>query len=128
MSKSKQSKSSRHGQRGHKSPKSRLPTQITVDDIVKRFALCGRCSFFVAGYKLLAGDEGWETAVQETDGRWVHLAWQPELRELIGRSYGNRLDIDYYFCEGTCPECRRSFQYHAANDEDLPEPLFQIRV
>lgn len=128
MSNSKRSKSGRRGRRGYKPRTSRLPTQVTVDDIVKRFSLCGRCSFFVAGYKLLAGNENWETAVQETDGRWVRLAWQPELCELIGRSFGSRLDIDYYFYEGTCPECRRSFQFQAANGKDLTEPLFQIRV
>lgn len=128
MSKSKRSKSGKQGKRKQKSNVSRLPSQIAISDIVKRFSLCGRCSFFVAGYKLLAGEEGWETAVQQTDGRCVQLAWQQEMRELIGRSFGSRLDIDYYFYEGTCPECRRSFQYQAADGKELTEPLFQICV
>jgi hypothetical protein len=128
MSKANRSKSGKRGKPGARPQKLRLPSQISVYDIVKRFAVCGRCSFFVAGYKLLVGNEAWETAVNQTDGRWLRLIGSNDVAQLVGRSFGSRLDIDCFHYEGRCPECQRVFQYRAAGGNDLEEPLFQIEV
>jgi hypothetical protein len=136
MSKANRSKSGQRGKPGASPQKPRLPSQISVDDIVKRFTICGRCSFFVAGYKLLVGEDGLEKAVHNTDGHWLRLGWRHEMADLVSRSFNVRLDIDYYHYESRCPECRRPFQFRAARgaadaDEDgkeLEEPLFQIHV
>jgi IS1 family transposase len=101
---------------------------MSVEAIVKRFAVCGRCSFFVAGYKLLMGNEHWETAVNQIDGRWLRLAWTAEVGRLAGHSFGARLDISCFHYESRCPECGRSFQYRAADNKELMEPLFQIEL
>jgi hypothetical protein len=128
MSQSKESKPDKRKKRKGGPPASRLPSQMSVASIVKRFAVCGRCSFFVAGYKLLAGEEGLETAVNNTDGHWLRLAWQSKMGELVSRSFNVRLDIDYYHYESCCPECKRPFQFRAADGKELDEPLFQIHV
>jgi hypothetical protein len=128
MNKTKSKNSDKRRQRKSKAGPARLPSQTSVTDIVKRFAVCGRCSFFVAGYKLLVGEEVWETAVSQTDGRWLRLTWNANVRQLISRSFGSRLDIGCYYYEGCCPECRRLFQYRAADGKELEQPLLQIEL
>jgi hypothetical protein len=128
MTKSKRNKPKKRGAGPDKPRQSRLPSQMSVDAIVKRFTVCGRCSFFVAGYKLLVGDEEWETAVNQIDGRWLPLTWNADVRNLVSHSFGARLNVDYFHYESRCPECGRSFQYRAADDKSPEQPLFQIEL
>lgn len=91
---------------------------FTVRQVADRFAACGRCSYFWAGYKVLCGEEAQETAVAQSESGWLDLAWHNQLPRLLYKSYGVRLDIDHFHYEGCCKECRRRFVYDAADQEE----------
>ena len=93
---------------------------FTVRQVADRFAACGRCSYFWAGYKVLCGEEAQETAVAESTTGWLELIWHPEIPRLLYKSYGVRLDVDFFHYEGCCQECRRRFMYQAAENDDEP--------
>ena len=80
------------------------------EDVLLRFHSCGRCSLFLAGYRLQHEAE-FEQAIGEVEADWLPLPWTPDMRELVNKSYGSRTDIEVYYLEGTCPECRRPFAY-----------------
>lgn len=91
------------------------------------FSACARCSFFLAGYKLVHGDEPLQAAVENGRPRWLTLEWNQGLCELVQKSFGSRVDIDCYHYNGTCPECRRRFVYTAA-DEGKQSGQFRIEL
>ena len=111
----------------HKDTDRHYKDDLSVAEVRLRYSDCGRCSFFLAGYKVLFGDEDLETAVAHRDGGWLLLTYTPKMRELINKSYGTRLDVDNYYYDGLCPECRRTFIFRAAHD-DLPVDVFQIEI
>lgn len=76
---------------------------------MEEFVACGRCSFFLAGYRVLHGTEALEQAAQKSDDQWLTLIWDLETRRLVQSSYGSRLDIDFYYFDGRCPECQRRY-------------------
>lgn len=96
------------------------------------FVTCGRCSFFLAGYRALHGVENLEQAAQESEDEWLTLAWDQDTRRLVQSSYGSRLDIEFYYFDGRCPECQRRFVIGAGEapapaddgepEEGMPEP------
>jgi len=92
--------------------------QLTLQQVTDRFAACGRCSYFWAGYRVIFGEEALATAVAQSDSGWLNLEWNLEMPELVHKSYGVRLDITYFHYEGCCKECRRPFVYQASNSEE----------
>lgn len=93
-------------------------TDGSLRQVTDRFAACGRCSYFWAGYRVLFGEEGQETAVDQSQSGWLALQWNSQMPDLLNKSYGIRLDIEHFHYEGCCKECRRRFVYHAAENED----------
>ena len=91
---------------------------LTLRQVAERFAACGRCSYFWAGYRVLCGEAGQETAVAESDSGWLDLDWHVQMPRLLYKSYGVRLDIEHFHYEGCCKECHRRFVYQAAESED----------
>ena len=85
--------------------------------VTARFAACGRCSYFWAGYRILHGEQALETAVAESHSGWLDLEWDGGLPELLHKSYGVRLDIEHWRYEGCCQECRRHFIYQVTEEE-----------
>ena len=88
--------------------------------IVSWFAACGRCSFFLAGYRLIGDEDALETAVANRGKKWLTVPWSHALADLVHKSYGSRTDIDSYYLEGQCLECQRRFTYRGAEAEEKP--------
>lgn len=91
-----------------------------LEEVMADFVPCGRCSFFLAGYRAIHGLEVLESAAGESDGDWLALPWNDETRRLLQDSYGRRLDIEHFFLDGHCPECHRRFVYEAGEKEGEP--------
>lgn len=81
----------------------------TMDRVVADFAACGRCSYFLAGYRVVYGMEDLEAAVTSSKSGWLELTWSHPMRELVQKSFAIRVDVDFIHYEGCCPECRRHF-------------------
>jgi len=94
-------------------------------EILPRFTSCGRCGLFLTVYRLSHDDE-FLAALDEIEGGWLTLPWHPEMRNLVLKCYGAPVDMESYFFEGTCRECRRPFSY-AQLDPDQPA-LFLIKL
>ena len=92
--------------------------QPTLQQVTARFAGCGRCSYFWAGYRVIHGMAELETAVAHSKSGWLELVWDLQMPELVHKTYGVRLDISHFHYEGCCRECRRHFIYEAAENED----------
>ena len=93
--------------------------------LLKQFAACGRCSFFWAGYKLI--DENFDERLAEPVNGWLTLVWNHAVRELVYKSFGNRVDLDFYHYEGCCAACQRPFIFQNALNEKTPARL-RIRL
>lgn len=94
------------------------PDRQQVQD---NFVACDRCSFFLAGYKILHGEESINAAVETSDGRWLTFAWDPQTRQLLQKSYGGRLDIELDYYDSQCPACQRRFVYEQGEGEEAPD-------
>lgn len=102
----------------HRASRTSPKHQPTLPQVTDRFAACGRCSYFWAGYRVLFGEEGLTTAVAQSESGWLDLEWNGQMPELVHKSYGVRLDITHFHYEGCCQECHRTFVYQAAENED----------
>lgn len=109
------------------SNRSSRKNQPALRSVTARFAACGRCSYFWAGYRVLFGLEELETAVSNSKSGWMELIWNEQMPELVHKSYGVRLDITHFHYEGCCKECRRHFIYQAAEDE-ADADAFRIEI
>lgn len=89
-----------------------------LKQITAWFAACGRCSFFLAGYRLIVSDEELETAVANRSKKWLTIPWSNDLAELVHKTYGSRIDISCYHFEGQCVECHRRFTYQGADEAE----------
>lgn len=98
-----------------------------LNEVIGDFVACGRCSFFLSGYRVIHGVDNLETAAENRSGKWLHLDWNQETRNLVQKSYGGRLDVELYHYDSRCPECRRRFIYQAATEEGEQES-FQIEL
>jgi hypothetical protein len=101
--------------------------QPTLRQVTDRFAACGRCSYFLAGYRVIHGVEALETVVAQSQSGWLSLEWDAQMLELTHKSYGVRLDIMHSHYESCCIECRRPFVYQAADSEEEADS-FQIGI
>ncbi|MCB9420702.1 MAG: hypothetical protein H6667_12920 [Ardenticatenaceae bacterium] len=95
--------------------------------IMTWFAACGRCSFFLAGYRLICDEEALETAVANRSKKWLVVPWSHALAELIHKTYGSRIDISCYHFEGQCVECHRRFTFQGSEKDDEPA-TFRIEL
>ena len=95
--------------------------------IVAWFSACGRCSFFLPGYRLTCDEAAWETAVARRKKHWLVLPWSRAAAILVDQTYGSQIDVDCFHYDGQCPECRRRFTLRI--DEDKPETTaFRIEL
>lgn len=97
-----------------------------LQHVLRNFVACDRCSFFLAGYRVIYGLENLETAAEDQADGWLSLTWSEETRQLLQSSYGGRLDTELYYYDGQCTVCRRRFTYRAA--EEGEQPLFRIEI
>jgi hypothetical protein len=82
-----------------------------MSELLTRFTSCGRCSLFLAAYRLNHDDDVLDTASREIDKGWLALPWDQSVRKLINKSYGCRIDVESYHFESCCPECLGQFRY-----------------
>ncbi len=101
--------------------------RLSVDDVVAHFAPCGRCGYFLAGYRAANGLEDLETAVSHAKSGWIVLSWNLAVRELVLKSYGCRIEEDDLHYEGCCRECRRHFIFRASRSASHPH-TFRIEI
>lgn len=113
-------------QRAHQ-PESPPEKPYKVAAVISYFSGCGRCSFFLSGYRAAFGEETVRQAVAEIDEDYLYLGWNGRLQDLVVRSYGVRVDVDYDHYEALCPECRRQFVYDAGDEETLPQFMIALR-
>ena len=109
----KPSKASKPSRPPKKQRQKRKPT-LTSKDVVRWFASCGRCSFFLTAYQLIESNVDLETAVSRTKGEWLILDWNYKIRNLVDESYGCHVDTGIYHLDAACPECRRRFIFHSS--------------
>jgi hypothetical protein len=114
--------------RGKQRSNQKSPT--VQDNVLASFLGCGRCSFFLVGYRLIHDD--FEQAVKEnaespsgTD--WLSLTWDHATAQLVHKTYGSRIEADAYHYQGVCRECHRSFLYETAL-ENGQTAVFRIAV
>ncbi len=99
---------------------------LTKSHVLTRFTSCGRCSLFLASYRIDNEEEAIETAIAHSEGNWLALPWNPNLKKLIVKSFGCHLDTDVYYFESTCPECRGKYRFSEAQDEGPACLYFKI--
>ena len=102
-----------------------LPAELEA--VIGDFVACGRCSFFLSGYRVIHGLDSLQAAIENQSGKWLELAWNQETRHLVQKSYGGRLDVELYHYDSRCPECQRRFIYQAATEEGEQES-FKIEL
>ena len=110
------SKSSSKGKRGKQ--KKELTPQ---DNVISAFMGCARCSFFLAGYRLIIDD--FDQAVDISEGSYLNLSWNHAIRKLVQKSYGCQIEADAFHFQGSCKECRRSFTFQAGETAEAPASL-----
>lgn len=93
--------------------KQRRKIGVQLEQVVGHFAACGRCSYFLSGYRVIHGVENLGTAVNESKAGWLTLSWNHPMRDLLSKSFGIQLTVDYYHYDGCCPECGRHYTYQA---------------
>jgi len=93
---------------------------LTTKDVIRYFEPCGRCGYFLTGYRAAYGQENFETAVAEEKGGWISLSWGIDMRELLMKSYGSRVETRDLHFEGCCSECRRVYMYQNSRSDEIP--------
>jgi hypothetical protein len=92
--------------------------QRYLKEKLTRFTSCGRCSLFLAAYRLNHDDAELLDAANNIQNGWLTLSWDPSLRKLLNKSYGCRIDVEAYYFESCCPECRCAFVYEESEDDE----------
>ena len=80
-----------------------------LDRQQRRFAACGRCSYFVADCRVKLGGDAYQTAVLDSRDGWVRLEGDHGIHRMAMGAYGVELDAEFDLFDGSCPECRRRF-------------------
>ncbi|HSG18870.1 MAG TPA: hypothetical protein VLE70_21430 [Anaerolineae bacterium] len=96
-----------------------------TDQVSAYFAACPRCSFFLAGYRLVQQDFG--EAVKKSNSGWLDLTWNLAVRNLVQKSFGCEMADDLQVFQGICPSCRRTFVYEAHQEEGEADQ-FSIKI
>lgn len=108
-------------------PSGRRRSNLKIDELVSYFAPCGRCGYFLAGYRAAQGMADLETAVAQAKSGWIVLQWNTAVRELVLKSYGSRIEENDFHYEGCCSECRRHFIFRASRSPKHPD-TFRIEL
>ena len=95
-----------------------------VAKIAKRFSSCGRCSFFLAAYRVSNENKLFVTAVDTINEDHLTLQSDYKIRKLMMKSYGIQLFSDTIRLTSCCPECRRPVTY----SEQEKKHIFQIQL
>jgi hypothetical protein len=128
------------GKRGGRAPRSRKnesprnpstsaaapngrPQKAVLDEVIAYFSACGRCGYFLTGYRALVGLEALETAVNQAKSGWLVLKWNDDVRELVLKSYASDVEANDFHFEGCCMECRRHFIFRATRSANFPDSL-----
>lgn len=97
----------------------------SVDRQQRRFAACGRCGYFVADCRIYLGQETFHDAILASRDGWVRMEGDRRFHRLVMDAFGVQLDAAFDSFNGTCPECRRSFE--VVNSDEGPTRV-KIRV
>ena len=89
--------------------------QQKPSDIIDYFVACPRCSYFLAGYRLLQPDL--DQAIEESAGDWLSLTWDHQVRNLVYKSFGYEMGEELQALQGVCPDCQRAFVYQSPSEE-----------
>ena len=91
------------------------------DRLIRHFAACPRCSYFLSGYRVLYGKDVVKTLVDEVEDGWIPMPWTVETRNLLQRSYGIRTDVGFYYFEIACDSCCRRIVFEAKDANGAPD-------
>lgn len=94
---------------------------------MESFYACDRCSFFLAGYRVLHGMDSVDQAAAASDGDWLELRWDRPTRLLLEKSYGGQLDIELFYYDGQCPRCQRRYVYDGREEGGVAD-RFRIEI
>jgi hypothetical protein len=109
-----------------KGKRQQRPIESNIVEAIKaQFAACQRCCYFLGGYTSAHGEEELQTDDPNNLPVWLHLTWDQNTRNLVHKTYGVRLDVDFYHYDGCCIACSRRFIYRA--DEE-GKPNFRIQI
>jgi hypothetical protein len=100
---------SRHSKKNKQKRGPQRPENVAMNRATASFAACGRCSYFWAGSRVIAGEAAIETAVSRAADGWISLTWNQAMSNLVHKSYGVRIDTEFYHYESYCEECRRAY-------------------
>jgi hypothetical protein len=95
------------------------------DKAAAAFLGCPRCSFFLAGYRLIYQD--FEEAVDKSEDGFLTLSWNHAVKQLIQKSYGTEIEGDVFHYQGSCKACQRAFVFQAGETAEQPAAL-QIAI
>ena len=114
----------RHGRYQHQKRRNnfrRGVQNLSLAELQQNFAACGRCGYFLTGYRVIHGVDAVEEAARKTYDGWITLVWDQSTRDLLYRTYGMRTDIASYHYESVCPECQRKIVYAGEMPADFVE-------
>jgi hypothetical protein len=96
---------------------------VSLEQVIAYFAPCGRCGYFLTGYRAALGLENLQTAVNRAKSGWIVLTWNDVVRDLVLKSYASDIEENDFHYDGCCPECRRHFIYRASRSANHPHTL-----
>lgn len=96
-------------------PRKKHPQGLQVKDVIRYFAPCGRCGYFLTAYRAAYGEAHFKTAVIEERAGWLTLNWNDVVCHLILKSYGREVEAPDLHFSSSCPECRRVLVYDATS-------------
>jgi hypothetical protein len=120
---SSQNRKNNNGQKGN--PASHSRDESALGNLRRNFLACTRCSHFLSGFQAISGlDRLVELAGADSD--WLELVWDSQMRVLLHKSFGGRVDLDAIYYSGTCPECKRLYEVEV--DEEGDDSLVRVQV
>lgn len=100
-------------------------TPMTYATVLRQFVACGRCSSWLAGYRLLYGATAVEEAITHQQDGWLILQWDKQTRDLLHRIYDVQVEADTIYFDLSCEECQRRFRYQEQGD-GVPAETFLV--
>lgn len=110
-----------------KAPLKRHPQGLTAKDVIRYFAACARCGYFLTGYRAAFGEDNFETAVSEEKDGWLTLSWGANLPLLVEKNYGTAVESNDLFFSNCCLECHRTLLYKGQPEGEEPA-TFRIEL
>jgi hypothetical protein len=112
--------------------KAKATQEATIlEDIARRFRVCGRCSTFFAECRAKLDAKLLDNALQQLQAdrekEWLVLPWQPDVRLIVFKLYATPDDHEYDYFDGHCPECGRRLIYHVHPIQETA-PSFRLHL